>query len=346
MTIPEIPPLDQAAMTSAENRQNILTKPTGALGQLETISVQLAGMTGKAQPWFSRKGVIVMAGDHGVTVEGVSAYPSAVTPQMVLNFLGGGAAVNVLARQAGATVTVVDMGVNFDFEPHELLIDKKIGYGTRNMSDEPAMTRDEAERAIAVGMEVISAEIENGLDIVAIGEMGIGNTTAASAITALLTGQSVVDVTGRGTGIGNDALTKKMQIIRQAIQVNEPDRNDPIDILHKVGGYEIAGLVGVVLGAASRRVPVVTDGFIATAAVAIAAEIAPDVKNYLLASHNSVEVGHQLLLQRLGLKPLFDFGMRLGEGSGAVLAFHIVEAAVRTLNEMATFESAGVDSKQ
>lgn len=345
MTIPEIPPLDNAVMQSAENRQNILTKPTGALGQLETISIRLAGMTGKAQPWFSRKGVIVMAGDHGVTKEGVSAYPSAVTAQMVLNFLGGGAAVNVLARQAGATVTVVDMGVNFDFEPHELLIDKKIGYGTRNMANEPAMSREEAERAIVAGMEVISTEIANGLDIVAIGEMGIGNTTAASAITAVLTGKGVIDVTGRGTGIGNDALTKKMRTIRAAIQINEVDRTDPLDILHKVGGYEIAGLVGVVLGAASRRVPIITDGFIATAAVAIAAELAPNVKNYLLASHNSVEIGHQLLLARLDLEPLFDFGMRLGEGSGAVLAFHIVEAAVRTLNEMATFESAGVDDK-
>ncbi len=345
MRIPEIPPLDEVAMTAAEDRQAILTKPTGSLGQLETISVRLAGMTGKVQPWFSRKGVIVMAGDHGVTVEGVSAYPSAVTPQMVLNFLRGGAAVNVLARQAGATITIVDMGVNFDFEPHEQLISKKIGYGTRNMANEPAMSREEAERAIAAGIEVVSAEIANGLDIIAIGEMGIGNTTSASAITAILTGQSVLDVTGRGTGIDNDALTKKMQTIRKAIQTNDPNPSDPIDILHKVGGYEIAGLVGVVLGAASQRVPIITDGFIATAAVAIAAEIAPNAKNYLLASHNSVEIGHQLLLQRLGLEPLFDFGMRLGEGSGAVLAFHIIEAAVRTLNEMATFESAGVDNK-
>ena len=341
----QIPDIDQSAVEAATARQAILTKPAGALGKLEPLSIRLAGMTGKPTPFFPNKGVIVMAGDHGVTAEGVSAFPSAVTPQMVLNFLMGGAAVNVLARQAGATVTVVDMGVNFDFDDHPQLVKAKVARGTDNMAVGPAMSRAQAIQAVQVGIDVVSAEIDNGINLIAIGEMGIGNTTPASAITAVYTGLPVADLTGRGTGIDDAGLANKIAVIERAIATNQPDVNDPIDVLSKVGGYEIAGLAGVVLGAAARRVPVITDGFIASSAALIAAEIDPAAKNYLLASHNSVEIGHQAILARLGLDPLLDLGLRLGEGTGAVLTFHLVEAAVRTLAEMATFESAGVSEK-
>ncbi|MGB1253349.1 MAG: nicotinate-nucleotide--dimethylbenzimidazole phosphoribosyltransferase [Candidatus Promineifilaceae bacterium] len=341
----QIPSIDESATQAAAAQQADLTKPAGALGKLEPLSIRLAGMTGNPSPTFDNKGVIVMAGDHGVTAEGVSAFPSAVTPQMVLNFLMGGAAVNVLARQAGATVTVVDMGVNFDFDDHPQLVKAKVARGTDNMAVGPAMSREQAVQAIQAGIDVVSAEIAKGLNIVAIGEMGIGNTTPASAITAVFTGLPVADITGRGTGLDDAGLANKVAVIERAIATNAPDASDPIGVLAKLGGYEIAGLAGVVLGAAAHRVPVITDGFIASSAALIAAEIDPAAKDYLLASHNSVEIGHQAILARLGLEPLFDLGFRLGEGTGAVMAFHFVEAAVRTLNEMATFASAGVSEK-
>jgi nicotinate-nucleotide--dimethylbenzimidazole phosphoribosyltransferase len=348
--LPEIQAVDNKAAEAARARQKQLTKPSGSLGQLEELSVQLAAITGSLNPALARKGVIVMAGDHGVTREGVSAYPAEVTQQMVLNFLHGGAAINVLARQAGGRVVVVDIGVAGEIDPAggDLpgLVRRKVAYGTANMAAGPAMTRAQAEKAIQVGIEVVEAEIAAGLDLVATGDMGIGNTTPSSAIVAAITGLPPNQVTGRGTGIDDSGLTRKVAIIANALRVNRPDPADPLDVLSKVGGLEIAGLVGVILGAAAHRLPVVVDGFISGAAALVAAGLAPAVKPYLIAAHQSVEVGHSVIFQRLGLRPLLNLDMRLGEGTGAVLAFNLIEAAARILNEMATFSEAGVSDKE
>ncbi len=341
-----IPPFDQSAADAARTRQDELTKPQGSLGQLEILSIQLAGITGKPRPRVDRKGVIVMAGDHGVAHEGVSAYPAEVTPQMVLNFIHGGAAINVLARQAGARVAVVDIGVASDFEPMEGLIQKKVAHGTANMAAGPAMTREQAEQAIQAGIDVANSELDSGLELLATGDMGIGNTTPSAAIVAAFTGLPVRLVTGRGTGIDDAGLAHKIAVIEKALAVNQPDPKDALDVLMKVGGFEIAGLAGVILAAAARRVPVVIDGFISGAAALVAAELVPDVKPYMIASHQSVEIGHQAIFERLGLHPLFNLGMRLGEGTGAVLAFHLIDAAARILDEMATFSEAGVSSEE
>ncbi len=340
--LPQIAPLNEAMQAAARERQNNLTKPPGSLGRLEELSVQLAGILEQERPSVTRKAVIVMAGDHGVVAEGVSAYPAEVTPQMVMNFLYGGAAINALAGSAGARVVIVDMGVAADLPDHPQLVKRKVAYGTKNMAVGPAMTREQAEDALLAGIEVVSAEIENGLDLVAIGEMGIGNTTAATALTAVFTGLPIADLTGRGTGVDDAGLARKIQVIENALAVNKPDPNDAMDALMKVGGLEIAGLAGVVLGAAARRVPVVIDGFISSAAALVAAELAPAVKPYLIGSHESVEIGHQAILRRLGVRPLFNLDMRLGEGTGAALAFPIIEGAARVLDEMATFAEAGV----
>jgi len=330
------------AYDAARQRQAELTKPHGSLGRLEELSALLAGMTGQARPKVERKAVIVMAADHGVTLEGVSAYPAEVTRQMVLNFLRGGAAINVLARQAGARVVIVDIGVASEFEETAGLVRRKTAAGTRNIAAGPAMSRAQAEEAIQTGIDVIHEEIGRGLDLAATGDMGIGNTTASAAIVSVLTGLSPLQVTGRGTGVDDAGLARKVTIIEQAIRVNRPNPADALDVLCKVGGLEIAGLAGVILGAAARRVPVVIDGFISGAAALIAAGLSPQVKDYLIASHLSVEIGHQAVLKHLGLSPLLDLQLRLGEGTGAALAFHIIEAACRILDEMATFSEAGV----
>ncbi len=345
MKLPSIPPFNHAVANQARDRQQMLTKPSGSLGRLEELSVQLAGMTGKARPRFSHKAVVTMAADHGIVVEGVSAYPAEVTPQMVLNILHGGAAINVLARQADARVIVVDIGVAYDFEGVQGLVHRKIARGTRNMHKDPAMTRAQAEEAVQAGIEIVQTEIKNGLDLVATGDMGIGNTTASSAITAVLTGKPVEQVTGRGTGLDDAGLSRKVDLIKEAISVNNPDPADALDVLSKLGGLEIAGLAGVIIGAAAQRVPVVVDGFISGAAALTAAELAPEVKPFLIASHQSVEIGHQAIWEKLGLHPLLDLGLRLGEGTGSVLAFHLIEAATRILDEMATFSEAGVSDK-
>ncbi len=345
MILPTIPPLSVEAENAAHDRQAILTKPAGSLGRLEEIAIQIAAVTGCPVPSVSQKAVIVMAGDHGITAENVCAYPSEVTHQMVLNFLKGGAAINVLARQAGARVAVVDIGVAADFDPMPGLISRKLARGTQNMAKGPAMTRQQAEAAIQVGFDVVEAEIVQGLNLVATGEMGIGNTTPSAAIAAVFTGLPVRQVTGRGAGLDDAKLSHKITVIEQALEINRPNPGDPLDVLSKVGGFEIAGLVGVILGAAAKRIPVVIDGFISGAAALIAAELVPQVKPYLIASHQSVEVGHAAILERIGLKPLFLLDLRLGEGTGAVLAFHLIEAAVRTLNEMATFSEAGVSDR-
>lgn len=338
-------PLDAAAMAAARERLDQLTKPPGSLGRLEALAVRLAGMTGRPRPRFSQKAVIVLAADHGVARAGVSAYPQAVTAQMVRNFLAGGAAINVLARLTGARVVVGDLGVAAGLPDHPVLIRKKIGPGTRSIVEGPAMSKDEALAAVAAGFAIVEAEITRGLDLLAAGEMGIGNTTAASAIVAALTGRPVAEVTGRGTGLDAAGWARKVATIDRALALNRPDPRDPLDILGKVGGYEIAGLVGVILGAAAHRVPVVVDGFICSAAALVAAEICPLARDYLVAGHVSTEAGHPIVLQRLGLAPLLSLDLRLGEGSGAALALSLIDATVALLDEMATFSEAGVSQR-
>lgn len=336
---------DGAAMAVAREHQRQLTKPPGSLGRLEELAIQIVGITGEPCPSVARRAVIVMAADHGVTEEGVSAYPAEVTGQMVANFLGGGAAINVLARAAGARVVVVDIGVRGELAPHPALVSRKISQGTANLSRGPAMTRGDAVRAIDAGIEVVIDEAGRGLDLVATGDMGIGNTTAASAVTACLTRLAVRGVTGTGTGISETARERKIETIERAIRVNAPDPADGIDVLAKVGGLEIAGLAGVILGAASRRIPVLLDGFISGAAALVAAQVAPTVRPFLIAAHRSVEPGHRAALATLGLHPLLDLDLRLGEGTGAALAMHLVDDALRIHLEMATFESAGVSGE-
>jgi nicotinate-nucleotide--dimethylbenzimidazole phosphoribosyltransferase len=343
--IANITPLDSVAMEQARARQQELTKPVDSLGRLEDLAVQIAGITGQAVPTLERKAVIVMVGDHGVTVEGVSAYPSAVTAQMVSNFLHGGAAINALARHAGAQVLIIDVGVVGTLEEPGL-IPRKVAAGTANMASGPAMTEAQMLAAIQVGIDILNAQADQGIALVATGEMGIGNTTASSAITAVLLGVEVARVTGRGTGIDDQQLAHKVQVIERAIATNTPDSSDPLDVLMKVGGLEIAGLVGVILGAAARYLPVVIDGFISGAAALIAAELCPLVCPYLIAGHISVEPGHQLIYLKLGLTPLLNLKMRLGEGTGAVLAMHIIEAALYTHREMATFAEAGISTRE
>lgn len=344
LTIPSIPSFDSNTAEAARKRHDNLTKPSGSLGRLEELSIQLAGIYGQANPHIHQKSVIVMAADHGVARTGVSAYPPEVTAQMVMNFLHGGAAINVLARQAGASVVVVDIGVDYEFEAMPGLIRRKIARGTNNMLEQAAMSRCQAEEAIHIGIEVALEEAKNGVNLIATGDMGIGNTTPSSAITAAFTALPVSQCTGRGTGLDDKGLKNKIQTIEKSLQANQPDASDPLDVLSKVGGFDIAGIAGVIIGAAACRIPVLIDGFISGAAALVAAELVPAVKPYLIASHQSVEIGHTAILERLAMKPLLDLGMRLGEGTGAILAAHLIEAAVLILNEMATFDEAGVSS--
>jgi len=339
-TVNKIVPVDRSAAEKAAQRLDMLTKPQGSLGVLEDIVKQLAGITGNPIPRLGKKCVIVMAADHGVVEEGISAYPQEVTPQMVLNFINGGAAINVLSRHAGADIVCCDMGMASDLK-HPSLIVKKIKHGTDNMAKGPAMSREEAIRAIEAGIEVAEDEIKGGASILATGEMGIGNTTPSSAILAAY-GCPADKAAGRGTGIDDKGLDLKIRTIMKAIKVNNPDPSDPIDVLSKVGGLEIAGLAGVILAAASSRIPMVIDGFISSAAALIASKIEPGSLQYMMASHVSEEPGHRIMLDMMGLYPMLHMKMRLGEGTGAALAFHIIDAAVHIQSEMATFESAGV----
>ena len=338
-------PLDEGAMERARQHLDQLTKPPGSLGKLEEIAVQLAGITGELAPSLGTKTVVVMAGDHGVCEEGVSAFPSEVTWQMVLNFLAGGAAVNVLARHAGANVVCVDMGINGDVE-HPGLLNRKIRRGTRNMAKEAAMTREEAEAAVKAGYELALELAAQGTGLFATGEMGIGNTTPTAAILAAFGGITPAAAAGRGTGISDQRLVRKIEVIEQALQTNQPNPEDPMDVLAKVGGLEIAGLTGLILGAAASRRPIVIDGFISTAAALTAARLAPAAKGYMIGSHLSGEQGHALLVKEAGISPMLGLDMRLGEGTGAVLAFHLVEAAVKIMAEMATFAQAGVSGSE
>jgi nicotinate-nucleotide--dimethylbenzimidazole phosphoribosyltransferase len=344
--ISEIQPLNQTAMQAARERQNQLTKPAGSLGRLEELSIQLAGITGKAIPSIKDKVIITMAGDHGVVAEGVSAYPQEVTPQMVLNFLAGGAAINVLARHIGARVVVVDMGVANDIPTtDETLIRCRVASGTMNLAQGAAMARAQAEESIQSGIDIALAEISKGVDIIGTGDMGIGNTTPSAAIACAFLNQHPKEVAGRGTGVDDEGLNRKISAIERGLKVNKPNPKDGLDVLSKVGGFEIGGLAGVMLGAASKHVPVMVDGFISTAAAMIAVSLAPQCKNYLISAHRSREHGHGLMLDWLGLKPLLDLDMRLGEGTGAALGISFAEAACKILSEMATFGEAGVSEK-
>lgn len=339
--ITAIQPLDENAMRAAQGHLDCLTKPPGSLGKLESLAIQLAGISGEVMPTFTQRAVVVMAADHGVCEEGISAYPAEVTPQMVLNFLHGGAAVNVLSRQAGAEVMCVDIGVNAEIE-HPDLIQRKIRMGTANMAKGPAMSREEAEAAILGGIQVVNDAVDRGVQLFVTGEMGIGNTTSSAAIMCALTGCSARQSVGRGTGLNEERIGHKAGIVQLALDINEPDPSDPLDVLSKVGGLEIAGLTGVILGAASRGCPVIIDGFISSAAALVASRLSTVCKDYFIASHVSDEQGHSRLLKELGLEPMLHMDMRLGEGTGGVLALHLVDASCRIMAEMATFEGAGV----
>lgn len=337
-----IEPLKKEFFDIAWKRLNNLTKPPGSLGRLEEIAARLVAIYENPMPEIKKKAVLVFASDHGVTEEGVSAYPKEVTAQMVFNFLRGGAGINVLARHAGADVLVVDVGVDYDFDEIDGLISRKIVKGTRNMTEEPAITPEEAEKSIKIGIELVRECYHKGYNIFATGEMGIGNTTPSSAIVSILTNSEVEEVTGRGTGIDEMTFKRKVEVIKRAIKLNKPDASDPIDVLSKIGGPEIGAIAGVVLGCASLKLPVIIDGFISTAGALIAYCINPFVKDYIFAAHNSVEKGHKKALDFMGLKPLLDLNLRLGEGTGAVLAMTIIEAALKIYREMLTFEEAGV----
>jgi nicotinate-nucleotide--dimethylbenzimidazole phosphoribosyltransferase len=341
-TVAAIRPLDAAAIAAAEARQDRLTKPPGSLGRLEALATRIAGITGQQRPHLEQRVVIVAAGDHGVTAQGVSAYPAEVTVQMVGNFLAGGAAINVLALHAGARVRIVDAGVVLETPEHPDLIRLRLGPGTDDITTGPAMTRALAEQAVAEGIAIFQAERAAGCDIVALGEMGIGNTTPAAAIIAVATGRPPRAVTGRGTGIDDARFEQKVRAVQRAIEVNRPDPADGLGLLSALGGFEIGVLAGVYLGAAAARVPAVIDGVISGAAALVAEAIEPGVRDALIASHRSAEPGHAATLEHLRLEPLLDLGMRLGEGSGAALGLSLCVAACRVLDEMATFDEAGV----
>lgn len=337
------PDADVAAAT--QRRLDRLTKPQGSLGRLEALAVQYCATTGECKPAVPRAMVMTFAADHGVVEEGVSAYPRDVTAQMVFNFLRGGAGVNVLARHAGVEICVIDIGVAHDFGPIPGLIHRKLMMGTRNMLRSPAMDRTTAEQALMIGVELAAESARQGVGLIGIGEMGIGNTTASAAIAAVMTGEAVRDVTGLGTGINEQGLARKVSVIERALAHHQPDPHDALDVLSKVGGLEIAGMAGVMLGSAAARVPIVLDGFIAGAAALIAVTLQPRCRPYLIASHRSVERGHRVLLERLQLKPLFDLDLRLGEGTGACLGIELVQVAIKVLTEMATFDEAGVSGR-
>ncbi len=337
-----IEPVEKRFSDLTQKRLDAKTKPRGSLGRLEDLACQLASVQRTATPSVSSKAVVVMGADHGVAEEGVSAYPQEVTAQMLLNFARGGAGINVLARHSGARVVVVDIGVAHPLPAMPEIFSQRVRAGTANFTKGPAMSLDEATRAVLVGASLASQLADSGVNLIGIGEMGIANTTASSAMTAVLTRTAVEEVTGLGTGIDSATRTRKIDVIRRAIQVNRPDAKNPMDVLHKLGGLEIAGLAGVVLGAAARQTAVVIDGFIASVAALIATRMVPAVAGYLIASHRSVEIGHRVVLVELGRMPLLDLGLRLGEGTGAALAMNLIDAAVAVLSEMATFESAGV----
>jgi len=345
-TIESIKPLNPDYIAYASYRLDNLTKPKGSLGRLEGFAKRIVAITENKKPILDKKAVFVLAGDHGVVEEEVSAYPKEVTREMVYNFLRGGAAINAFTRHIGADVFVVDIGVDWDFENVEGLIIKKVNRGTKNLAKEPAMTNDEAIRCIETGIKIAQDSIKRGYNFIAIGDMGIGNTTTSAAIMSAFLGLKPEEVVGYGTGIDKEAWKHKVGVVEKALELHGPDLNSPLGILSKVGGFEIGGIAGVILGGAERRVPVVVDGFVSTAGALIALGLCPEVKDYIFISHKSAEKGHGLVLEKLSLEPVLDLDMRLGEGTGAVLAMFIIEAGVKAFNEMATFEEAGVSREE
>ena len=344
-TVAQIQPLDSHLTMQAQRHLDHLTKPPGSLGRLEELARRYVAITGMIPPYITRKAVIVFAADHGVTAEGVSAYPQEVTAQMVHNFLRGGAAINALARHAGTEVRVVDIGVTAEFPPLPGLLARKVRPGTANMTREPAMSRAEAHQCLEIGIEIAAQCVRDRVSLVATGDMGIGNTTASSALVALFTGTPVEEVTGYGTGIDQPTWQHKVDVIKRAVQLHAPNVDDPLGWLAAVGGLEIGGIAGLILGCARHRLPVLVDGLIATAGALVAAALQPLVKEYMIAAHASVEVGQQVAWRFLEQAPLLDLQLRLGEGTGAVLAMHLVEAALRVYNDMATFDEAGVSDR-
>ncbi len=331
-------------LKEAQKRLDNLTKPKGSLGYLEELGKRFVSIRRNLEERVKKKNVLVFACDHGVTEEGVSAFPKEVTQQMVLNFLRGGAGINVISRFVGADVKVIDIGVDADLthlEKHGLII-RKIDYGTKNIAKGPAMTKEQALSAIKVGFDLAKECFDKGCNLIAVGEMGIGNTTPSSAIYSVITGKPVEEVTGRGTGIDDKALKRKREVVKKAIKINNPDPNDPIDVLYKLGGFEIAGMLGVMIAGAYFKVPVVVDGFISTASAVLAYKLNPTIKEYLIFAHKSEAYGHQKALEYLKVSPLMDLKMRLGEGTGAVLGMCLVELGEKILHEMATFEAAAV----
>jgi len=341
-TLERITPVNADLLQQAQTRLDNKTKPLGSMGRLEEFARRMAAISGNPEPDVAKKIIFVFAGDHGVTEEGVSAFPKEVTPQMVFNFLAGGAGINVLARHAGAEVRVVDVGVDYDFGDTAGLINRKVARGTRNFAKGPAMGEEEMLAALQVGIELADQCKAEGVALVGTGEMGIGNTTPSSAIIAAISGIPVQELTHRGTGINNQALENKIRIIEKGLALNQPDPGNPLDVLAKVGGLEIAAIAGLVLGCAANSLPVVIDGFISTAGALIASELHPNVRDYIFAAHESVEIGHRFMLERIGAEPILDLGLRLGEGTGAALAMTLIEAGVKILKEMATFDQAGV----
>jgi nicotinate-nucleotide--dimethylbenzimidazole phosphoribosyltransferase len=343
-TVVNIVSQDADWRAQAKRRLDQLIMPHWALGRLMDLAVDLAGMTRSLRPPVRRKTIVAMAGDHGVAAEGVSKYPQEVTGQMVHGFVAGMASINALARLAGAEVIVVDMGVAVNLDSAVAagkVVSKKVAPGTANMAIGQAMTREQAVRSVEAGIEVAES-LADSVDLFGTGDMGIANTTPSAAVVAALSGAPVAEVTGRGTGIDDGQLAKKIVVIEKALKLNRPDPNDALDVLAKVGGFEIGGIAGLVLGAAARRKPIVIDGFISTAGALIAQALAPRAAEYVIAAHRSAEYGHKAMHQKLGKEPLLDLGMRLGEGTGAALAMNLVEAAVRILTEVATFEEAAV----
>jgi len=341
-TCERIRPVNLELMQQAQKKLDNKTKPPGSLGRLEEFARRVAAIRGTLDPDTGKKVIFTFAGDHGITEEGVTLYPRVVTTQMVFNFLTGGAGVNVLARHAGAEVRVVDVGVDNDFGPLPGVIHRKVARGTKNFARGPAMTMDETLAAMKVGIDLADQCGVENVSMVGTGEMGIGNTTPSSAIIAAISGKPVIELTHRGTGIDDATLAHKVQVIERGLAVNKPDPADPLDVLAKVGGLEIAAIAGLVLGCAANSITVVIDGFISTAGALIASELHPHVRDYIFAAHQSVETGHSFMLDRIGVQPILDLNLRLGEGTGAALAMTLIDAGVKIMKEMATFDEAGV----
>ncbi len=345
-TISSIQPLNSEYIAIAQSRLDNLTKPKGSLGRLEDFAKRIVAITENTKPGLDKKAVFVFAADHGVVEEGISAYPRDVTREMVYNFLRGGAGINALSRHVGADVFVIDIGVDWDFEGTEGLIIKKVGRGTKNFAKGWAMTTDEAVKCIETGIELSEDKIKRGYKFIAVGDMGIGNTTPSAAVMCAFTGLHPKEVVGHGTGINDEAWNRKVNVVEKALELHNPNSMDAIDVLSKIGGFEIGGIAGAILGASSRRIPVVVDGFVSTAGAMVALRLCPIVKDYIFFSHMSAEGGHGLVLEKLGAEPILDLSMRLGEGTGAVIGMSIIEAGVKAYNEMATFEEAGVSKEQ